>query len=72
MQNALPFIQIILSVALMALVLLQQRGSNLGSSFGGDSASYTSRRGIEKTIFVLTIVTAILFFTSAVLALILH
>jgi len=72
MQNALPLIQIVLSVALMGLVLLQQRGTSLGSSFGGDSANYTSRRGVEKTVFILTVVTAVLFFASAVAALILR
>ncbi|MBI4121646.1 MAG: preprotein translocase subunit SecG [Candidatus Ryanbacteria bacterium] len=72
MQNALPIIQIVLSFVLGALVLLQQRGESLGSAFGGDSASYTSRRGMEKTIFISTIIVAILFFASAVVALILR
>lgn len=72
MQNMLPIIQIILSIAIMGLILLQQRGTSLGSSFGGDSANYTSRRGMEKTIFILTIVLSVLFFASTIAALILR
>ncbi len=72
MQAALPFIQIVLSIVLGALILIQQRGESLGSVFGGDSSSYTSRRGIEKTVFILTIVVSTLFFASAVVAVILR
>ena len=72
MQNILPYIQIALSLALAAAILMQQRGSSLGSAFGGDSSSYTSRRGIEKTFFIATIIIGILFFASAVASLLLR
>lgn len=63
-NDLLLYLQIIISVALIALIMLQQRGSGLSSTFGGESAgflSYRSRRGFEKLIFVLTIVMAIAF-----------
>jgi protein translocase SecG subunit len=72
MQNILTYAQIVLSVALVGVILLQQRGSSLGGSFGGDSSSYTSRRGIEKTFFRATIVIGILFFSTAIAALFLR
>jgi len=64
MQTVLPYIQIILSVLIVALVLLQQRGSSLGGSFGGDSATYNSRRGAEKWLFRATILLGVLFVAS--------
>lgn len=55
----------ILAVLLIALVLIQQRGSGLGSVFGGDDAVYRTKRGAEKVIFIVTIVVAVLFFGLA-------
>jgi preprotein translocase subunit SecG len=55
-------IQIIVSVALIAAVLLQTKGSGLGGIFGGQSTVYKSRRGVEKTIFHVTIGLAVAFF----------
>jgi len=52
----LAFGQIVLSGAVVASILLQSRGAGLGSAFGGDSAVYRSRRGIEKTLYRFTIV----------------
>ena len=51
----------ILAVALIAAILLQQRGTGLGGAFGGEVTAYRSRRGIERTLFRLTIGLAILF-----------
>lgn len=60
---ALPYIQIILSILLVAAILLQQRGSSLGGAFGGDnfSSTFHKRRGAEHFLFKFTIGTAILF-----------
>lgn len=55
----------ILAVLLIILVLIQQKGSGLGSLFGGDDAVYRTKRGAEKVIFIATIVIAILFFGLA-------
>lgn len=70
----LPYIQIVLSVALVACVLLQQTGASVGGAFGGDnfSAAYHTRRGSEKVLFYATIVIGALFAGSSVLALVLH
>ena len=51
----------ILAVALIAAILLQQRGTGLGGAFGGEVTAYRSRRGIERTLFRLTILLAVLF-----------
>ena len=63
----LPYIQIILSILLVAAILLQQRGSSLGGAFGGDnfSSAFHKRRGAELFLFKLSIGLAILFVISA-------
>lgn len=53
--------QLIVSVALTLAILLQSRGSGLGGTFGGDSAVYRSRRGIERRLWQFTIVLIALF-----------
>jgi preprotein translocase subunit SecG len=53
--------QIIVSIALMTAILMQARGTGLSGAFGGDSAVYRSRRGIERRLWQFTIVLAILF-----------
>lgn len=71
-HDALPYIQIILSILLVAAILLQQRGSSLGGAFGSDnfSAAFHTRRGAELFLFRATIVLAVLFAASAFLALV--
>jgi len=56
----------ILAVLLIVLILIQQRGSGIGSIFGGDDLVYRTKRGAEKIIFVATIVVAVLFFGLAI------
>ena len=66
-----PFLalgQILVSVAVIAAILLQARGTGLSSTFGGDSAVYRSRRGIEKSLFRFTIVLAALFVLFSLVA----
>jgi len=53
--------QVLVSIALMLSILLQARGAGLSGTFGGDSAVYRSRRGIEKRLFQFTIVLGVLF-----------
>jgi protein translocase SecG subunit len=66
---ALPYIQIILSILLVASILLQQRGSSLGGAFGGDnfSSAFHKRRGAELFLFKFSVGIAILFVFSALL-----
>jgi preprotein translocase subunit SecG len=48
--------QIIVSIALIASILLQARGTGLSGTFGGDSSVYRSRRGVERRLWQFTIV----------------
>ena len=61
MNPALAAGQLIVSIALTFAVLLQSRGSGLGGTFGGDSAVYRSRRGIERRLWQFTVVLIALF-----------
>jgi len=66
MKNILPIIQIIISVLLVTAILLQQRGTGLSASFGGEGNIYRTKRGFEKILFYGTIFLAAVFFLSAV------
>ena len=68
-MNPLIVAQMILAAALVAAILLQQRGTGLGGAFGGEVTAYRSRRGIERTLFRLTIVLAVLFVIFSLLSL---
>lgn len=61
MNPFLAFGQVVVSIGLMASILLQARGTGLGSTFGGDSAVYRSRRGVERRLWQFTILLAALF-----------
>lgn len=69
----LPYVQIILSILLVASVLLQQRGSSLGGAFGSDnfSSTFHKRRGGELFLFRATIVIGVLFVLAALLTVVL-
>ncbi len=67
----LGIIEIILSVVLTVLVLLQTKGSDLGGFLGGSgdsSGSFRTRRGVEATMLRFTIVITVLFFANTILA----
>lgn len=54
--------QIIISVILIILILLQERSSGLSGIFGGgESEFYQRRRGLERLIFIATVILAIIF-----------
>ncbi len=61
MNPALAAGQIIVSIALIIAVLLQARGTGLSGTFGGDSAVYRSRRGVERRLWQFTIILLVLF-----------
>ena len=66
MTTYLNLAQIIIAVALTVVIMLQTKGAALGSVFGkSDSAVYKTRRGIEKTIFNVTIALSFIFFVLA-------
>lgn len=63
----LPYIQIALAISLIAGILLQQSAAGLGGAFGDNfSASFHTRRGAEKFLFVATAIIGVLFFLSAI------
>jgi len=68
---ALQIVQIILSVTLIALVLLQGKSGGLGGIFGGDGGVYRTRRGVEKLMFQATIGVAVVFFLVSILIVVL-
>lgn len=61
---------LISAILTILLILLQQRGASLGAGFGSSGELYTQRRGLEKSLFVATIVFAVIFVMS-ILALLL-
>ena len=61
MEVYLNIIEIIVSIVLIFIVLLQTRGSGFSATFSSDSSIYRSRRGVEKTLFNFTIGVAVLF-----------
>jgi len=67
MKEYLFIAQIVVSIILAILILLQQRGSSLGSAFGGIGEFYAARRGMEKKIFWATVVFGALFIALALL-----
>ena len=67
MSTYLNIVQIIVSVALIALAVMQSKEAGMGRMFGGDSSIYRTRRGVEKTIFQLTIIMAVVFFLTSML-----
>ncbi|MCE9643750.1 preprotein translocase subunit SecG [Candidatus Parcubacteria bacterium] len=70
-STVLPYVQIALAVLLASFILLQQRGAGLGGALGGgDGFGYNTRRGAEKILFNASIVTAVFFVASTLIALI--
>jgi preprotein translocase subunit SecG len=72
LSKALQIIQIIISLFLVVVIILQARGQGLGSLFGGGDSGMgitKTRRGLERTLFQITIVLAGLFLINAVIQL---
>lgn len=69
MQNIFLIAQIVLGIIIIAFVLLQAQGSGLGSTWGGGGETFHTRRGVEKVIFVLTIIAIILFAIVSIVSL---
>jgi preprotein translocase subunit SecG len=69
LTNALQIIQVIISIALIVVIILQARGQGLGSLFGGGDAGMgitKTRRGLERTLFQITIILGAFFLLNAV------
>jgi preprotein translocase subunit SecG len=63
--------QILVSIGLIIAILLQARGVGLSGTFGGDSAVYRSRRGVERRLWQFTIILLVLFVVFSLAAFIL-
>ena len=72
LRHIIPFIQAGSSVILIAVILLQQKGEGLSSAFGGSGGFYRTKRGFERTLFIGTIVIAIIFILSCITAIYLN
>lgn len=65
-MRSLLIAQAVVAVLLMVSVLLQNRGSGLGSAFGGDFGGYYTKRGLEKFFLYATVVLGIVFVALAI------
>ncbi len=72
METYLNIAQIVTSIALIAAILLQVRGGGLGGIFGQADTVFRTRRGVEKTLFQLTIALVVLLVTLSLIMLILQ
>lgn len=63
--------QIVVALALIVAILLQAKGASLGGIFGGDGATFRTRRGLEKTLYQATIGLSIAFFALSILTVVL-
>lgn len=68
MNQILFYAQIATCIILVALIAVQQRGTALGSAFGGGGEFYSARRGIQKNLHYATMVVAALFIILSALA----
>ncbi len=67
MSEIVKIAQIVLSLLMIVLVMVQNKGKGLSSTFGGISGTYTTRRGLEKSIFMATIVVSTLLVINSLL-----
>jgi preprotein translocase subunit SecG len=61
----LSIIQVIISIILIVVILIQQKGTGLGAAFGGEGNVYRTKRGLEKSLHILTIILAIVFMATS-------
>ena len=71
MKNVIVIAQITVSFLIIIAVLVQHRGAGLSAVFGGSGNVYRTKRGLEKGIFVFTIILVILFVAIGVANLVL-
>ena len=69
MNTYLSIAQIVLSVALILAIMLQVKGGGMGGIFGQADSVYRTKRGIERTLFQMTIVLAVIFIIISIVAL---
>jgi len=62
--NILQIVVMATAVVTILLILLQQRGASLGAGFGSSGELYTTRRGLDKSLFQATVVSVTIFVLS--------
>ncbi len=67
MEKILIYVQIIISLLLIISILLQNRGSGLSAAFGGDFGGFYTKRGLEKFLYIISIVLGSSFIINAFL-----
>lgn len=72
LRTVMPWAQIVLAVAITAAILLQKNDASLGSVFGGGESVAHTKRGLERGLFIATIVLAGLFIISSIIALLIR
>lgn len=72
METYLSVAQIVTAVALIVAILLQVRGGGLGGIFGQADTVYRTRRGVEKTLFQMTVALVVLLVALSLVMLILQ
>ena len=68
MVTYLNIIQILISIALIVLLVLQSKGGGLSRMFGGEGSIYRSRRGVEKTVFNFSVGLVVVFVIVSVIS----
>jgi preprotein translocase subunit SecG len=58
---AIKIAQVVVAILLIVAILMQNRGTGLGGIFGGNDSVYLTKRGLEKKLFIATIVLAVIF-----------
>ncbi|MDD3035340.1 MAG: preprotein translocase subunit SecG [Candidatus Saccharimonadaceae bacterium] len=70
LDDILRIITVVSAILVILAILLQQRGASLGAGFGGSGELYTTRRGIDKSLFEATIILSVIFVLSILAGLI--
>lgn len=68
-DSVLQIITVGSSILMIIAILLQQRGASLGAGFGSSGELYTTRRGLDKNLFEVTIILAVVFVLSILVGL---
>lgn len=63
-SSVLQAVTVVSAILMVASILLQQRGASLGAGFGASGELYTSRRGLDKSLYRATVVLAVIFVAS--------
>lgn len=70
MVQILSYIQIVVSILLTISILMQNRGSGLSAAFGGDFSGFYTKRGLERFLFIASIILGAIFIVNALATLV--